>query len=482
MIDPEVLHWPLGEQVVLWHPVTGRHVLLHRETLAALEADPDAPRLAALRRRLSDEHMLGPADPDALVVARSKMVLLLPGGLWGPVPAVRTPGGHAYREIPLTDEETATWRAVNDHRTGAEVAERAGVSREAVRAFLRRLTAPDVQAVQLRASPPRAGDPSLRRVLAPARPDADRSPDQHGPSGETTLAAYHLHDVTDGATHFDDRETTVAHALALPHPALGGQPYGGRLREVLAARGLGGLTVEVGCGTGEMAAAFGVRPYLRVDLSPELLRTQVRNAPGTAGVLGDATRLPIRDGSVDLVLSNEVMADLVAAPVATPGVRERLARYGVPEGDALYNLGAWRLLEEVARVLRPGGGAFLSEFGSLDEAPEEATHLDHPEVSIHFGHLLRVAEGLGLHAEVVPLPDLLGLDRTARHLARHSHAALRARAHAEGWHLPARAWTPEQLAAVLPWPVEGLDWVPVSEPGPGPVIDRFLALLVRRPA
>ena len=45
-----------------------------------------------------------------------------------------------------------------------------------------------------------------------------------------------------------------------------------------------------------------------------------------------------------------------------------------------------------------------------DELPTETTHLDHPEVSIHFGHLRAVAQGLGLQAELLPLHSLLDID------------------------------------------------------------------------
>ena len=33
-------------------------------------------------------------------------------------------------------------------------------------------------------------------------------------------------------------------------------------------------------------------------------------------------------------------------------------------------------------------------FGSIDELPEETTHLNHPEISIHFGQLEEVAKKL----------------------------------------------------------------------------------------
>ena len=50
---------------------------------------------------------------------------------------------------------------------------------------------------------------------------------------------------------------------------------------------------------------------------------------------------------------------------------------------------------------------------------------------------------------------------------------------ARGGHLAARAWTIETLP--VPFVVEGLDEVAVTADGPGPVITRFAALILRKP-
>lgn len=466
----DVLRWDVPGGVALWSSLTGRHAIVAPESLSPL-----APPLEARLKRLG---MLGDVDAARLVVIRSRWPLLRPqqSELWHPVPSVRTAGGHAWTSRPLSDEALRLWRAINDARTVADVAAKAGLPLRQALEILSGWTSPEVQAVQLRDAPPSPREP-LWHLLATPRAAGRRTSDQRGDHGQTTLTEWHLA-IENGDRHFDDVETTVAHALGLPHPALRGRTYGQALGDALGDR-VRGRVLEVGCGDGEMAAAFGWAPYVRCDLSPELLRTQAKRAPHTLGVLGDGARLPFRDSSFDLVLSNEVIADLSAVPEELAA--DRIDRYGLPRGDGAYNLGAWQLVEEIARVLKPGGSAFVSEFGSLDEAPEEAVQLDHPEVSIHFGHLLSVARQNGLDAEVVRLDDLLGVDLTARQLARPHHEGLRAMMRAEGRHLPARAWTPETLAATLPWPVEGLAWVPMSEPGAGPLVTRFYALLARKP-
>ena len=122
----------------------------------------------------------------------------------------------------------------------------------------------------------------------------------------------------------------------------------------------------------------------------------------------------------------------------------------------------------------------LTEFGTLDEVPEEATQLDHPEVSIHFGALAERAQAAGLSAELVRLDAFLKMDLNAAQLARHSWHALRALAHAEGHRLAARAWTPGTLK--LPWKVQGLEWTTMMDEGPGPLVTRFWACILRKPA
>ena len=143
------------------------------------------------------------------------------------------------------------------------------------------------------------------------------------------------------------------------------------------------------------------------------------------------------------------------------------------------NLGAWQFLEEVARVLRPGGAAWLSEFGALDEVPTETTHLDHPEVSVRFRPLVALAEKLGLQAETTRLDHFLGADLQARWLRRAHFDALRALWKAHGQRLAARAWTADTVPT--PETVEGLSDAPLSQNGPGPVLTRFVCLLLRRP-
>jgi SAM-dependent methyltransferase len=512
---PDVHMLQLGERVALFHGRTGRHISLSREVIEELESWNAAllppPGLRGLASRLEGLHMLRESrSPDlaSLIPARSRRVILLPQDqiLWHPIPSQRTAGGHRFCSIELNESQMQIWRGSNGTRSVREVSRHCGLQVEDVLAFLAQLTAPEVQAVQLRSETIRPNDASLQRLVCPERPPAERPAHLYGQDGATTLETFHQQHIADGSTHFDDVETTVAHAFALPHSGLGGEPYGARLHRALEERGMlpdDGDTLEIGGGDGELAEAWLRRcsergrpqgELIRLDISPELLNTQARRLPGTRQIEGTATAIPLPSESLSLVICNEVMADLSAVPFdatttsnptlsqgLAPAVAHGIEKYDLVHlpGRSWYNLGAWQLVEQLARVLRPGGVAFLSEFGELDAVPQETTQLDHPEVSIHFGHLIQVARALGMEARTFPLAEFMDINLQSSWLSRHSYEALRARLDGEGKRLQARAWTSENLE--LPWPVEGLHWVSLADEGPGPLVTRFQVLILRKP-
>jgi len=374
-------------------------------------------------------------EPDeSWVPARSKLVLLLPerSALW--VPDARTSGGFTYREVPLSPGEVELWRAIDGRRSLQELG-----------GLPAAWTGLELQAVQLRERW-RPHDPSLWRRCAPPRPRNRRTPDMWT-DGATSLGAFH-EGLDDAESRFDRAETTLAHVFSDPHPALGGRTWGQALQGWLGDRR---RLLEIGAGIGTVSRDLIAEEHLRLDRSPALLEAQAHRAPSSRGVLGDATELPFPDGSFDAVVVNEVLADLPAERV----------------DGRLVNTGAFACIREVARVLAPGGVAWISEFGGLDIEPEETEQLDHPEVSIDFAACQRVAGG-----RVARVADELGLDLSARWLHRLSWTALRAR-----WpELPARAWTSQTVP--LSEPVEGLVDVSLREEGPGPLPGRFYVLVL----
>lgn len=226
---------------------------------------------------------------------------------------------------------------------------------------------------------------------------------------------------------FDEVETTISHLFRRPHPALQGRTFGAALHDALKARGLleRREVWELGAGAGFVAAAMhraaGGLQYRFIDLSPRLLALQREHLPGALALQANAERLPLRDGALrGLFLANEVIADLRVLPASDPGAAELARRFQLSPGEGeLLNVGALRFVEELARVLGPGGSACLTEFGGdfrpsavlLEGGLGRGRHVEH---SIHFGHLERAATALGLSCERLLLADLLGVDRSVR--------------------------------------------------------------------
>ncbi len=444
-------------------------------------------------RGLANARTLSAEERLRLVVWRSPWSLHLLGrsALWCPDPLRMGPGGPPYRVLTLDPAEDALFRAFNDARSLEQAAERAGVSAELALKLADRLCDVQVQAIQLHPRRPtgRAG----WHLWGPPRPANVRGEHQYDAQGATDLHQWHS-EIPTAERHFDDRETTLAHAFARPHAALGGESYGARLARILVERGVlrEGLRVaELGPGTGELARDFcaaarglGAAPgeYLRLDASPRLLAAQAVVCPESRGRCVDAHALDLPVGSVDLLLCNEVVGDLRAEPHRVGQVDTEAAswisRYGleVLPGHGPYNVGAMRVIRSLAQILAPGGTAFLTEFGAEDETPTETSHLDHPEVSIHFGHLVQVARQEGLRTELLPLAEFLRVDLHARWLARPSWAALKALWANHGRPIEARAWVDPPLPEAL----SGLRTVAISEAGPAPIFTRFPALILRQ--
>ncbi|ROR34718.1 class I SAM-dependent methyltransferase [Inmirania thermothiophila] len=145
----------------------------------------------------------------------------------------------------------------------------------------------------------------------------------------------------------------------------------------------GDRVLDLGCGpANQLALVAALNPqthFLGVDLSAEMLaRAEARIAErGLANVAlrrGDITELRgLEDGSVDAVISTVVLHHL-------------------PDEAALA-----RCFAEIARVLRPGGGIYLVDFGRMrSEASMRAFAWQHarrqPELfTLDYFHSLRAA-------------------------------------------------------------------------------------------
>ncbi|MBD88861.1 MAG: hypothetical protein CL940_00800 [Deltaproteobacteria bacterium] len=399
------------------------------------------------------------ADPDE---ERWRMVPVLGRwNVWRQTPEGGMALWTAWGERPiqrhdLEPAQAAIYAEIDGETPLTVLAQRHGA--EPVMALMNRLIHHEIQAVKLSQVPMSyyVGRAQMQPpYLTSTMPYATWPEDSGGrdPGTVTDTAPYHQEVIDDADRQFDHLETTLSHLFREPHPALGGHTYGGALVSGLAERGglpatPGPLRVlEIGGGLGEVAASavealqergFEVS-WTILELSPELARAQRARCEGLPVTvkLGNVLTDPWPSNAYDLIVANEMMGDLPSAELthAQAGLdddelrgdahRAHLAelgpigdminRYTIPLGDApdpfWLNVGPIALVERVARHLAPGGAAVLTEFGEMSRWPVVSTHLDHPELSIHFGHLITVARQLELEPELVYVMELIGLDR-----------------------------------------------------------------------
>ncbi|MFT5434169.1 MAG: SAM-dependent MidA family methyltransferase [Myxococcota bacterium] len=351
---------------------------------------------------------------------------------------------------------------------------------------------------------------------------------------------YYENEIEDAERQFEEIETTLSHLFRKPHELLDGGSYAERVVDSLVERGhLSSATrtvVEVGGGMGHFAAGvlgeiqkrfgdtFGQLHYTIVDLAPTLRAEQKRRLTDAGfvdrvtWVAANAESLDLEPGSVDLLLCNEVVGDFTVvkltrealgldqtmvpeeayaswseSDVQKLGENGRLIRdYMLPLRDApdefYFNLGALQFVERVAAALKPGGSAYITEYGEVMKYPVASTQLDHLEFSIHFGHLHHLAKQLGLDAEVAYVQDLIKLDRDAMTLAttRTYFSSLVAMLAHFGLTLDKTAWTKDMFATLLgdTLPLEHIGDIRfrvVDERCMGLAPHEFKALLVKRP-
>lgn len=260
-------------------------------------------------------------------------------------------------------------------------------------------------------------------------------------------AAFHETGIPDAHRQFDDIETTVSHLFREPHKALGGRRYGEAFCDwLLDSRMItaGANIMEIGCGVGYFAShvlnrlqhrapeLYDSISYTMFDLSPELQRSQRERCANHVRKIqfesGNAEEFDFGERRFDLIISNEVIADLSVTPVCSSNVSrgtpqtetEQLAiHYGLDctppfQGSSArvaINSGAIRLVEKLSTILVPGGHTVLTEYGTTDQLPDAVSFGDHFEFTIHFGHLKQVAQALGMKTRLENLGDLLQFDR-----------------------------------------------------------------------
>ncbi len=407
-------------------------------------------------------------------------------------------GDNPLRKVTVEPAEVAIWDAFDSERSLKRIAEEDGHDLTLACRLIAKLAHHDVQAVKLSALPlsvykhrPALKPPYLASTMPYKRFEPGVDTLSKGIDGYFSPEGYYRGDIDDADNQFDHEETTLSHLLRVPHPILGHRSYGEALVHALFERRAipeGHVKIlEIGGGLGFMAkavieslqAAGRTVDYHIFDLAPTLATAQKERLAGLPVThhQGDIVADTIPESGFDLVLSNEMIGDLLAIRLERKNfgldgdepddaafekalddaglAGELVRKFNVPIGDCpemfYLNIGAWVMVEKLFDVMKPGATAFITEFGEMGRWPLLSTHLDHPELSIHFGQLMLVSKKVGFHTDFEFVIDFLNFRRDLEGLAttRSYFRALSALCEAHGVKLEKIGYTRDMFARLL---------------------------------
>ena len=344
---------------------------------------------------------------------------------------------------------------------------------------------------------------------------------QEGFEGEAHLEDFHHHELTETIEddgHFDVIETTVSHLFREPNETLNGLTYGRVLMRQLRQLGWFNprpkVILEVGGGLGYLARELGkdLLPfekqsitYLSLDITQPFLKLQVSRAKAggwnCAGTRANGEALPLADNSVDLVIDNENMADMTPVKLTKKELTEEKGDTGQhqealdwirrlrlpietnPPDDVIFNLGPIRFVAELWRVLKPGGHAFLTEFGIEEGWPAPVKLPGHTEYEVQYSHLRQAVRWLGFQERYLSLPQFLALKPDTKVLCTGATYTIQRFCQAMNKPFTVRAYTEKELQQalgdILP-KLHGCHYHDVADPAWFGLLD-FKVLLLEKP-
>ncbi|NOT94792.1 MAG: hypothetical protein HOP00_00585, partial [Nitrospira sp.] len=120
----------------------------------------------------------------------------------------------------------------------------------------------------------------------------------------------------------------------------------------------------------------------------------------------------------------------------------------LPE-DVIFNLGPFRFVAELWRVLKPGGRAFLTEFGIEEGWPAPVKLPGHTEYEVQYSHLRQAVRWLGFQERYLSLPQFLAMKPDTKVLCTGAAYTIQRFCQAMSKPFPVRAYTEKELQQAL---------------------------------
>jgi 2-polyprenyl-6-hydroxyphenyl methylase/3-demethylubiquinone-9 3-methyltransferase len=121
----------------------------------------------------------------------------------------------------------------------------------------------------------------------------------------------------------------------------------------------GAILVDIGCGGGLLAPHIAPKGYTHVGLDVTLSALKIAREHGVVPVMGDATKLPFRRGSADVVVAGEILEHVEDLPASVSEACRTLSTGGTFVVDTIASTWLAKALvitvaERVPRGAPPG--------------------------------------------------------------------------------------------------------------------------------